>query len=243
MPTLSKNIVISAVLAVAAAAALVVYVSRVRDQASSAQRTIQVVVATADVPAGTSVDAAIAASDFGTRTIRAGDAPSSAVTDISTMRGEVVTQELFQGDTVTTNRIGSAQGQGASYKVTGPYRLIRVPLFQTQGLLGDVQVGDRVDVFAKTTNADETRDYESLVVRGALVLSVDSGNVSDSGSSSGSSGQGSLLLSMTEQQAGMVAAVLAGDSGGNSDNNLWLVLDPRTGSTFQKVAPIPVSSR
>jgi Flp pilus assembly protein CpaB len=174
MPTLSKNIVISAVLAMAAAAALFVYVSRVRDQASSAQRTVQVVVATADIPAGTSVDAAIASNDFGTRTVLAGDAPSAAVSDISTVRGEVVTQELFQGDTVTANRLGSSRGQGESYKVTGPFRLIRLPVFPTQGLLGDAQIGDRVDIFAKTTNPAETRDYESLVVRGALVVGVDS---------------------------------------------------------------------
>jgi Flp pilus assembly protein CpaB len=239
MPTLSKNIVISAVLAMAAAAALFVYVSRVQDQASSAQRTVQVVVATADIPAGTSVDAAIAANDFGTRTILAGDAPSAAVSDISTVRGEVVTQELFQGDTVTANRLGSTRGQGESYKVTGPFRLIRLPAFPTQGLLGDVQIGDRVDIFAKTTNPAETRDYESLVVRNALVVGVDS--ISSSGATASS--QGSLLLSMTEQQAGLVAGVLSGDSGGNSDNNLWLVLDPRRGGTSQHFVPVPVSSR
>jgi len=237
MPTLSKNIVISVVLAVAAAAALVVYMSQVRDQAASGERNVQVVVATQDVRAGTSVADAVAARDFGTRTVRAADAPPAAITDLDSIRGQVVTQELFRGDTVTANRLGQPHSQGASVNVTGIDRLISVPLYGTQGLLAQLQPSDRVDIFAETSNADGTQSFEQLIVPGALVVGITP--ATDTASSS--TDQGSVLLSMTEQQAGQVAAALAADSGGKSDNNIWLALVGRTGATYRPFVPVPLA--
>jgi Flp pilus assembly protein CpaB len=237
MPTLSKNIIISIVLAVAAAAALVIYMSQVRDQAASGERNVQVVVATQDIHAGTPVDDAIATGDFGTRTVRAADAPAAAISDLDSIRGEVVTQELFRGDTVTANRLGRPHSQGAGAQVTGNYRLISVPLYGTQGLLSSLQPSDRVDIFADTSNADGTQNFEQLIVPGALVVGITP--VTDTSSSS--TDQGSVLLSMTEQQAGQVAAALAGDSGGKSDNNIWLALVGRTGATYRPFVPVPLA--
>jgi Flp pilus assembly protein CpaB len=235
MPTLSKNIIISIALALAAAAALVLYVGQVRDQATSGQRTVQVVVATSTISAGTTVDDAIAANDFGTRSMRASDVPDLAVTNLDSIRGEVVTQDLFAGDTVTTPRVGSVSGESAAYKVTGIYRLERVPLFATQGLLNDVQAGDRVDVFALTSNADGSKQLERLIVPGALVVDVET-------TPDGSTDQGSMLLSVTEQQAELIAAALAGDSSGHSDNNIWFALEGRRdAATDPRLAPVPVS--
>lgn len=235
MPTLSKNIIISVVLALAAAAALVLYVGQVRDQASSGEHTVQVVVAAHDVTAGTTVDDAIAANDFGTRVMRQSDVPPFAVTDVANIRGQVVTQALFAGDTVTTARLGSTSGQSAGFRVTGIYRLVRVPVFQDQGLLNDVQAGDRVDIFGLTSNATGSKVAERLIVPGAQVMEV-------SQPAESSSDQGSLLLSVTEQQAALIAAALATDSGGHSDNNIWMVIQGRKNArTDPHLAPIPVS--
>ena len=235
MPTLSKNIIISIVLALAAAAALVLYVGQVRDQANSGQRMVQVVVATASIPAGTSVSDAIASNDFGTKAMRASDVPNLAVTSLDQIRGDVVTQDLFTGDTVTTTRVGTAGGESPDNRVTGIYRLERVPLFPTQGLLNDVQPGDRVDVFALTSNADGSKHWERLIVPGALVVNV-------STTPDGSTDQGSMLLSVTQQQAALIAAALAGDSSGHSDNNIWFALEGRRdAATDPRLAPVPVS--
>lgn len=236
MPTLSKNIIISIALALAAAAALVLYVGQVRDQANSGQKTLQVVVATSNIPAGTTVADAIAANDFGSKSMRASDVPDFAVTNLDSISGQVVTQDLFAGDTVTTTRLGSASGQSAGFRVTGIYRLERVPLFPTQGLLNDVQPGDRVDIFALTSNATGTKHWERLIVPGALVMDV-------STSPDGSTDQGSMLLSVTQQQAELIAGALSGDSSGHSDNNIWFALEGRRGAaTDPRLAPVPVSN-
>jgi Flp pilus assembly protein CpaB len=236
MPTLSKNIVISVALALAAAVALVFYVNQVRDQASSGQRMMQVVVAKTSIPAGTSVDDAIAAGEFATRTVRAQDAPQGAVTSLAAFKGQVVTSELFQGDVVTTNRLNSFQSQGWSYQVTGPYRLIRLPLFANQGLLGDAQVGDKVDIFSITTTGDGQKEFEQMIVPGAQIMDITS--ASDAAAAGSSSAQGSLLLKMTVEETARVAAALAADSGGGSDNNIWVVLSGRRGATYPPYPPV-----
>ena len=56
MPTLNRNIVISLVLALAAAAALFVYTSHVRTSAETNSSTVSVIVASHEIPAGTTVD-------------------------------------------------------------------------------------------------------------------------------------------------------------------------------------------
>jgi Flp pilus assembly protein CpaB len=238
MPTLSKNIVISVALAVAAAIALVFYVNQVRDQASSGQRLMQVVVAKTSIPAGTTIDDAIAAGEFAARTVRAQDAPQGAVTSLDGFRGQVVSGELFQGDVVTTNRLSSFQSQGWSYQVTGPDRLIRVPLFDTQGLLSDAQVGDKVDIFSITTTGDGTKQYEQMIVPGAQIMQITS--PSDAAAAGNSSAQGSLLLRMTVEETARVAAALSADSGGNSDNNIWIVLSGRRNATYPPFPPVRI---
>ena len=56
MPTLSRNLIISFVLAIAAAGALFAYTSHVRKSAESSVDTVKVIVATHEVPVGTTVD-------------------------------------------------------------------------------------------------------------------------------------------------------------------------------------------
>ena len=57
-PTLSRNIVISVVLALAAAVALVLYTNHVQDSAKSSGDAVRVVVVTHDIKAGTAVASA-----------------------------------------------------------------------------------------------------------------------------------------------------------------------------------------
>ena len=142
MPTLSKNIIISVVLALAAAVALVLYVGEVQNQAVTNERTVAVVVALKDVPEGTTVDDAISSGALGIRTMRFADVPNFAVSSLDMIRGQVVTQPLFTGDTVTTTRVGSSNGTSPSYQVKGEERLIRLPLYPNQGMLTDIAPQD-----------------------------------------------------------------------------------------------------
>src|SRR5437016_4113108 len=125
MPTLSRNIVISVALAIAAAAALIIYTKQVQDSASSGQTAVRVVVATQDIAQGTSVDDAISAGDLAYRTVRSSDVVSGAYTSLDAARGQVMTQPLYHGDQLTASRTGSSRDLTAAGRVTGNNRAFR----------------------------------------------------------------------------------------------------------------------
>ena len=166
MPTLSKNIIISVALALAAAVALVLYVGEVQNQAVTNERTVAGRGGLKDVPAGTTVDDAISRRCLRRRARCAPPTcPASPSPTLDAIRGQVVTQPLFTGDTVTTTRVGSSNGTSPSYQVKANERLIRLPLYDTQGMLDDVAAQDRVDIWAKVAaNGDATAFSEQLIV-------------------------------------------------------------------------------
>jgi hypothetical protein len=71
-------------------------------------------------------------------------------------------------------------------------------------------------------------------VPNALVLEVSVPPV-DSGLGNTSNAQGSVLLSVTEQQSLFIANALANASGGQSSSNIWLAVVGASGATYQPV--------
>jgi Flp pilus assembly protein CpaB len=127
MPTLSRNLIISFVLAVAAAAALFAYTSHVRKSAESSTDTVTVIVATHEVPVGTTVDDARSQGYLGYQSVRRSDVADGAITGFGAVTGQVITQSLYNGDQLTVNRVGTLRTQTPAYQVTGNLRAIRVP--------------------------------------------------------------------------------------------------------------------
>jgi len=231
MPTFSRNLIISIVLAFAAAGALLAYTASVRDSANAGSNAIRVIVATHDVTIGTSVSDAQAKGYLAYQTVRQSDLADGAVTNFAAVDGQVVTQALYNGDQLTVNRVGAPRSQTPAYQVTGNFRAIRVPFNPNSGLLADVRPNDHVDVMTSYRQNNQTFTY--LAVPNALVLEVDQ-PATDSGLSN-STQQGSILLSVTEQQSLFIANALANTSGGQSGNNIWLSLVGATGATYQPI--------
>ncbi|HEV8450353.1 MAG TPA: hypothetical protein VGQ45_02895 [Gaiellales bacterium] len=231
MPTLSRNLIISFVLAIAAAAALFVYTSHVRQSAESSSDTVTVIVATHEVPVGTTVDEARSQGYLGYQPVRQSDVADGAVTSFGAVNGQVITQNLYNGDQLTVNRVGAPRTQTPAYQVSGNLRAIRVPFNSNSGLLSDLGVNDRVDVMTSYRKNDQVFTY--LAVPDALVLEVDAPTL-DSTVNSGSEA-GSVLLSVTEQQSLFIANALANSSGDQSANNIWLALVGATGATYKPI--------
>jgi Flp pilus assembly protein CpaB len=235
MPTLSRNIIISVVLAIAAAGALIAYTSQVRNSASVGNDAVRVVVATHDIPASTKVDDAINDGYLAYHTVRQSDLANGAVTDLAAVQGrnQVITQALYQGDQLTTNRSGAATTQSFSYQVTGNFRLIRVPFDPNSGLLADVHEGDHVDVMTSYQKGDVTYTY--LTVPDALVRQV---TLPGDGSVTNTGGLGSLLLQVTERQTLALANALASSGGGQGSHAIYAALVGRNGATYVPFPPV-----
>jgi len=231
MPTLSRNLIISFVLALAAAGALFAYTSHVRKSAESTTNSVTVIVATHDVPVGTTVDDARSQGYLSYRSVRQSDVADGAITSFGAVSGQVITQNLYNGDELTVNRVGARSTQTPAYRVTGNFRAIRVPFNPNSGLLSDLSVNDRVDVMTSYRTNDKVYTY--LAVPDALVLEVDAPTL-DTSVNTGSE-SGSVLLSVTEQQSLFIANALANSSADQSANNIWLALVGATGATYKPI--------
>jgi Flp pilus assembly protein CpaB len=231
MPTLNRNIVISLALAMAAAAALFFYTSSVRTGAEKDSSTVSVVVASHEIPAGTSIDDAESKGWLATEPVRQASLADNAVTDIASARGEVVTQTLYPGDQLTPYRLGDTGAQTLSGKVTGNFRSIRVPFNPNSGLLNDIQPGDHVDVITSYRKGDTV--YTQLAVPNAQVLSVQAPDETGVGNG----GNGSIALEVTEEQAMVIANALASSDSGGASNNIWLAVAGSTGATYEPIKP------
>jgi Flp pilus assembly protein CpaB len=233
MPTLSRNILISVVLAIAAGGAILAYTSQVKSSADSSEMTVPVVVATHEIVVGTPIDDAQAKGWLEVRPVRETEVSDSAVRSFASVGGQIVTQTLYDGDQLTAFRVGTQESQTAAGQVTGGFRAVRVPFNVNSGLLNDLRADDHVDVLTSYRRGDTTFTY--LAVPNAQVLSV-SAPAQGGGNFSAPGSGGSLLLQVTEQQALIIAGALAGSSG--TSNNIWLAAVGRSGATYGPIDPI-----
>jgi Flp pilus assembly protein CpaB len=235
-PTLSRNIVISVALALAAAVALVFYTQHVQSSARSAGDAVRVVVVTHDIHAGTSVDSAATDGDLAYRTVRRSDLVPGAYTDLNAARGLIVTQPVFHCDQLTASRTGVRHEESVAARLTGDQRAFRLPVDANSGMTRDIHAGDRVDVLASYVL--DTNQVETYVLAaGAVVMDVAPAAV---GASGDTSDQGSLLLRLTNRQVSYLANALA-----NADNapaggskTIWIALAGTHGATWEKHAPV-----
>jgi Flp pilus assembly protein CpaB len=232
MPTFSRNIIISIALAIAAAGALLAYTQQVRDSATQSTHAVRVVVATHEVAVGTTIQEAQSKGYLAYQAVRESDLADGAVKSFESIAGQVVTQPLYRGDQVTLNRVGRAKAQTTAFKITGNSRAVRMPFTPNSGLLNDLRAGDHVDVMTSYRRGDQVITY--LAVPNALVLDIVL-PASDSGLATSATAQGSLLLSMTEQQSLYVANALASAAGGQAGSNIWIAAVGATGATYQPV--------
>jgi pilus assembly protein CpaB len=235
-PTLSRNIVISVVLALAAAVALVLYTQHVQDSARSAGDAVRVVVVTHDIHPGTSVDTAAADGDLAYRTVRRSDLVPGAYTDLNAARGLILTQPVFHGDQLTASRTGVRREASVASRLTGNQRAFRLPVDANSGMTGDVHPGDRVDVMASYVL--DTNQVETYVLAaGALVLDVNRATAAQTGDSTA---QGSMLLRLTDLQVSYLANALAGadNAPAGGSKTIWIALAGTHGATWEKHPPV-----
>src|SRR5439155_7918572 len=79
--------------------------------------------------------------------VREGQLRNGALSDPSSLRGLVATQDVYPNEQLTTAAFARTTAAVAA-RLAGNERAISIPLDSAHGLIGQVQAGDRVDVFA-----------------------------------------------------------------------------------------------
>ena len=235
MPTISRNIVISVALALAAAVALFAYARSVQNNATTASDAVSVIVATHEVTAGTSIAAAQENGYLEVRTMHRSDVAPGAESSFAGVSNEVLTANMYVGDQLTRARVGQVSTQSVTYAVSANHRAVRIPFNAYGGLLLDLQHGDHVDVMTSYRKGEAVYTY--LSVPDALVLQVNP--PASAGQGGTSTRAGSLLLSVTEEQAVLLAnAIAAGGQSGSAGSNIMVAAVGHHQATWKAFPPI-----
>ena len=145
--TRKGTIVVAASCAVLAGAAIAIYLNQYRHSVSRLGAPVTVLVAKQTIARGTPGAAVAEKGLFTATTIRESQLREGAFSDTASLRGRYATREIVKGQQLTAAEF-SATAKSLASTLTGRQRVVTVPLDSAHGLIGQVQVGDHVDVFA-----------------------------------------------------------------------------------------------
>jgi Flp pilus assembly protein CpaB len=221
------TLIVAAGAALLAGVLILVYLNSYRSSVQAEGAPVTVLIAKQDIPKGTSGTVIAANSLFRSTTMRESQLREGAFSDPTNLTGKVATGEIYKGAQLSAIDF-RAGGQALPSELTGKQRIVAVPLDAAHGLIGEVEAGNHVDVFAGfnviPTNADSTpiTGAQARPVLRRIITDVPVVQVSGKAGGLGSSTT-KVLLKLTDKQAANLAF--------SSDNGkVWLSLRPGAGA-------------
>jgi Flp pilus assembly protein CpaB len=171
-----KNIGIAVALAALAAILTSVYVVNYKRHVQSGEDKVPVYVAARDIPAGTSGAEVIDQHMLKKVTIPKKAIVAGAISNPSDLSSYIATQDVYEGEQVSTRRFAPPREQGIRAQIKGTQRAYQVEGNSHQLLAGTLKAGDHVDVVAtwgiKNPGQESGDDaiVSRVVLRDLLVL-------------------------------------------------------------------------
>jgi Flp pilus assembly protein CpaB len=222
--TRKGTIIVAAVCAVIAATILIVALNNYRDSVSSSNNQETVLVASNLIQKGTSGDAIASEQLFQPKSVAAKQVTTGAIADTAQLHGRVAVADIFPGQQLTAADFTSNGGLASQLAPT--QRAMTISVDPSHGMVGQVQTGDHVDVYADLEGSSaRTGGDVRLLIANAQVLKAGTGTSSGGlGGSNSQTQQTSVTLNVSDSEAGGLA--YAADNG-----KVWLVLRPANAST------------
>jgi len=226
-----RNVVIAVVLGLLAAVLTMAYVTNYRKNVQHGQQDVGVLVASADIPAGTSGAAIVSGHMLVRKTIPRTALVPGAISSPDQIAKLVSTQEVMVGEQVTKSRFGDANQLGVRAQLKGTLRAIQVAADPNQVLAGTLRAGDHVDLVGNMkveSGAGSSTHYDRVVLRNVLVLRAPT--VPDAKTSDLNTTQKySVMLAVTDSQASKLLFVVKNADPNYSPDGGWaLQLRPVT---------------
>lgn len=133
--------------ALLAGALILIYLNGYRNSVQSEGAPVTVLIAKQNIPKGTSGTVIASKNLFRTTTMRESQLREGALSDPANLRGQVVMQEIFKGSQLTALSFAPGSETLAS-ALSGTDRIVAIPLDTAHGLIGEVDAGSHVDIFA-----------------------------------------------------------------------------------------------
>jgi Flp pilus assembly protein CpaB len=233
LATRRGTMIVAAAAALAAGVSILVYLNSYRSNVRAQGAPVTVLVASQTITKGTPGSAVAAKAMFARTTVRESQLRDGAFSDVASLRGKYATADVYKGQQLTAaDFAASAKSMASTLSATD--RVITVPLDSSHGLIGNVQVGDHVDVFGGFNviplgpngvpiAGGQPRAVTKLLMQNVPVvgLGVKSGGI-------GSASTSNVSLKLTDAQA--LELAFASDNG-----KVWLLLRPSSGA--RAVAP------
>lgn len=224
--------------ALTAGVLLLVYLNRYREEVKAQGTPVTVLVARENIPKGTSGRVIASKGFYTATTIREGQLKEGAISDPATLRGQVATQEIYEGAQLTTSSFAAAGGSLAG-TLTDRERIISVPLDAAHGLTGELEEGNRVDVYAgfnvipltaagRPASGGQARPLLRLIVPNVPVVRV-------AEPSSSSTRKTNVTIRVDDLEAAKIA--FASDNG-----KVWLAMRPSAGAKASRPAIVTVET-
>ena len=195
---------------------LVLYLKQYRASLNSGHQKMTVLVAKRLIEKGTPGNLIGTKELFQTTEVARNQLKTGALADPAVLRGRVAVADIYPGQQLTT--LDFTPGVSTlGTQLTGNQRAISIPVDTTHGLIGQVQPGDHVDVYASFDGVVKSL-YQDVYV-------VAPPTTTNGGLGGGNSGN--MILRVRPGQAAKLAYV--------SDNGkLWIILRPRAGAPTAK---------
>lgn len=229
LSTRGGTIALSAMAAVLAGAILLAYLHRYRESVNEASTEVTVLTANGLIKKGTSGDIIAGENLYGVSTQEKGDVADGAITDPAALKGRVATADIFPGEQLTASKLAVSTVTSLSNQITEDQRAVNIPVDATHGMLGQLQAGDYVDLYAgfnvQAVGSNGVQDASApskpvlkLLVPDVLVLGTPTS--STGGLGGGGSSKSMLTLRLNDKDAA--------DAAFTAENGvLWVTLRPR----------------
>jgi pilus assembly protein CpaB len=228
--TRGGTLAVSILAAVLAAVILVAYLHRYRASVRSAGNPVTVLVAKGVIEKGTSGEVVGTQDLYRTSTLSKSEVVDGAITDPDALKGHVASADIFPGEQLTTAKFSGSDTGTLGNRITKEQRVVTLPVDGAHGLIGQVQAGDHLDIYAgfnvKRLAADgrpepgvAERAVLRLITEDVLVLEVPQG-----GSGGIGGGKARLTLRVPDQDAAKLMFT--------ADNGIvWAVLRPKANAS------------
>src|SRR5213080_2307050 len=173
----AKNIGIAVALAALAAILTSVYVVNYKRHVQHGEGKVTVLVAAHDIPAGTSGADIVDQHMLKKETVPRKAVVAGAISSPDQLSQYIATQDVYEGEQVSTRRFAPPKEQGIRAQIKGTQRAYQVEGDQHQLLAGTLKAGDHVDVVATwgiknpgQSNGGDDAIVSRVVLRDLLVL-------------------------------------------------------------------------
>jgi pilus assembly protein CpaB len=211
--------------ALLAAGALMAFISGYKRSVDASAEPVTVLVAKDALPKGSSGDLIAQKGLFQATGLKREQVKEGAITDPASLRGQVAKHELVRGQQLTTSDFAKPTDPVLS-KLDADTRAVGVALDTAHGLIGQIQAGDHVDVYAgfnvQPDGASRPRPVMRVLLQDIEVLAAPDADEKAAVGSSTTQAK-NVVLRVPEEKAAELAFT--------SDNGkAWLVLRPQAGA-------------